>query len=102
MSTAREELDGARAALRHLLAWDMLTLTAEGKGAATGDAPWARVFLNAVLNFLDDPMIATALARSEAIDAPIAADVDTRSPWGHGYLTARRELRAVGSTGEPT
>ena len=38
----REQVKRLRSALLALQAWDMLTLLADGSGAATQDAPWAR------------------------------------------------------------
>lgn len=38
-----------RAALLRLEEWDMLALTADGHGAATADAPWARALIRDAL-----------------------------------------------------
>jgi len=42
---ARAEIGRLRAALLELQGWDMLTLTPDGKGCATADAPWARALI---------------------------------------------------------
>lgn len=42
---AIKRAERAEAVLLKLEQWDMLTLTADGHGAATGDAPWARALI---------------------------------------------------------
>lgn len=48
----RAEAENARmrAALETLQQWDMLSLAADGHGAATADAPWARALIAKALN----------------------------------------------------
>jgi hypothetical protein len=47
---ANAENERLRAALRQLAEWDMLSLRADGHGAATADAPWARALIAAALD----------------------------------------------------
>jgi hypothetical protein len=48
----RARITALEKALRQLRGWDMLTLTADGHGYATGDAPWACALIDKALSGL--------------------------------------------------